>query len=104
MKERSPNGLGVISAQVNWGAAVAGASVAVQGGAAGGEHHGCDHQKAQNKKQTFLHLFFSYSLIGLRKFIDRFMNMLRHHLLNLKIWNPCIEPLGSGTFIRILNS
>jgi hypothetical protein len=32
MKERSPNGLGVISAQVNWGAAAAGASVA---GAAG---------------------------------------------------------------------
>src|SRR5215216_7173780 len=85
MNERSPNGLGVISAQVNCGASAAGASVA---GAAGVAPQAVSTSDATTKKlKTKSKLFFiSFLLwlICLRKFIDRFINILCHHLLNQK--------------------
>src|SRR5215207_745176 len=80
MKERSPNGLGVISAQVNFAASVAGASVA---GVAPQAVRTIDATtKRLRAKSKFLFISSLLGLIGLRNFVDRFINLWRGHLLN----------------------
>src|SRR5919106_6134687 len=79
MKERSPNGLGVINAQVNWGSAAAGAAVAV---AAGAPHAVRTMDATSKRLKTNSKVFFISFLLWLvclTKFSDRFLNFLRDH-------------------------
>src|SRR6185503_18862787 len=79
MKERSPNGFGVISAQVNWAAA----SVGVAAGAQAVSITDATSKRLQTKSKRF---FISFSPIfdWFEETLRKIYELSRHHLLHFK--------------------